>query len=108
MLASIRRIPVHRWNYINDEHKTAHIGPFAQDFYREFGLGADSLGITTQDISGVNMAAIRALEERTSRTLSNTDEIERLQSENQALQTKVSALESRLSQIEALLSIAGE
>ena len=43
-----------------------HMGPSSQDFCLAFGLGTDSTSIGMIDINGVNLAAIKALEQRTS------------------------------------------
>jgi hypothetical protein len=79
VLESLRRIDVQRWNYKGETAGVFHIGAFAEDFYREFGLGADAQSIGLLDISGVNMAAIKALDERT----------ENLQKENNLLREQL-------------------
>ncbi|MGC2236667.1 MAG: tail fiber domain-containing protein [Pyrinomonadaceae bacterium] len=79
VLERLRRIDVQRWNYKGETAGIFHIGAFAEDFYREFGLGADAQSIGLLDISGVNMAAIKALDERT----------ENLQKENNLLREQL-------------------
>jgi hypothetical protein len=87
VLAKLDKLPVSTWNYKTEDKTTRHAGPMAQDFYKAFelgGLGNDTT-ITTTDIDGVNMAAIKALIQRT----------DKLQRENQALQAKVAALQKQ-------------
>jgi hypothetical protein len=65
VLARLRRVPVTTWNYRSQADAIRHMGPMAQDFHREFGLGEDSLAINTVDMDGVTLAAVQALEART-------------------------------------------
>lgn len=64
ILNKINEIPVTEWNYISQEDDVRHIGPMAQDFYKAFKLDNSDTTITTGDISGVNMAAIKGLIEQ--------------------------------------------
>jgi len=66
VLAKLHDVPVTTWNYITEGREVRHMGPFAQDFYAAFELGTDSTSIGMIDINGVNLAAIKALEQRTS------------------------------------------
>ncbi len=67
LLGKIRNIPITKWNYKKTDVNEKYIGPMAQDFYAAFQLsGTDSLGINSICIDGVNMAGVKALEERTS------------------------------------------
>ena len=63
ILNKVANLNVENWNYKSQSDSIRHIGPYAQDFFQAFGLGSDSLGIETTDISGVNMAAIQGLYE---------------------------------------------
>jgi hypothetical protein len=66
ILARLRALPVLEWNYKGADASVRYIGPMAQDFWQAFRLGGtDSLGINSISIDGVNMAAIQALEKRT-------------------------------------------
>ncbi|MBS1796719.1 MAG: tail fiber domain-containing protein [Acidobacteria bacterium] len=62
VLRRVVRLPVLSWNY-KAETNVRHIGPVAQDFYREFGLGSDDEHIGTIDSEGVALAAIKGLYE---------------------------------------------
>ncbi len=65
VLRRMRAVPVHSWNYIDEGRQSRHLGPFAEDFWREFALGDDPLAIGHLDIDGVNFVAVQALERRT-------------------------------------------
>jgi len=86
VLEKLRTMPVTTWNYITESKEVRHMGPFAQDFYSAFQLGTDSASIGMIDINGVNLAAIKALEERTS--------------ELKAAQTALDEKAARLGQLE--------
>lgn len=60
-----------------------HIGVMAQDFYNAFGLGSSEKLITALDVSGVNMAAIKALID-----------------ENKALKKRIENIESLLLELQ--------
>lgn len=64
ILEKINSIEISKWNYKSQEDSIKHIGPMAQDFYKEFQLGSDEKMITSSDIDGINMAAIQALSEK--------------------------------------------
>ncbi|HEU4596287.1 MAG TPA: tail fiber domain-containing protein [Pyrinomonadaceae bacterium] len=96
VLSSLRKIPVTSWNYISEGRQVRHLGPMAEDFYKEFGLGTSNASIGVQDLAGVSLAAVKALEERTAELKEKTAEVEQLRS-------RVSTLEQRLAAIEESL-----
>ena len=57
----MKALPIQRWSYKAQDPSIEHIGPMAQDFWREFHLGDDSLGINDIDPAGVALAAIQEL-----------------------------------------------
>ncbi len=61
ILEKVSQIPIQRWSYKSQDESIEHIGPMAQDFWREFHLGEDSLAISTIDPSGIALAAIQEL-----------------------------------------------
>jgi hypothetical protein len=69
VLSAIGRIPLWRWSYRTQADGIRHMGPTSQDFRAAFGLGEDDTTISIVDADGVNMAAVQALEKRTSRLL---------------------------------------
>jgi hypothetical protein len=117
ILLRLRGVPVTSWRYLAEEDRSVrHIGPMAQDWDAAFPeLGGDGLTINTGDFDGVNLAAVRALDER---TRSVPGELLRLREENTGLredivghQARVTlleaanlALEERLARLEALLA----
>jgi len=98
ILAKVAAIPVSTWNYKSQDASIRHMGPTAQDFKATFGLGESDTGISTVDIDGVNLAAIKALAQRTTE----------LKTANEALQKENEALKARLAAIEAKLGITVE
>lgn len=69
ILEKIQNLEITKWSYKSEtvaENKAIkkdvyHYGVMAQDFYQEFGLGTSEKLITSLDVAGVNMAAIKAL-----------------------------------------------
>jgi len=96
VLARLRKVPVSTWNYISEGNTARHLGPMAEDFYTAFGLGTSDKAIGVQDLAGVSLAAVKALDERTAELQRKTEEVE-------ALRQKVSTLEQRLAAIEQAL-----
>ena len=95
VLARIRRLPLATWRYRDEEDRSVrHIGPMAQDWHAAFGFGPDATIINSGDFDGVNLAAIQALEARSTRQ----------QAEIDALRAENARLEERLRRIEALLA----
>ena len=76
VLARIRVLPISTWRYIGEEDRTVrHIGPMAQDWNAAFKFNADDQTINMSDLDGVNLAAVKALEARTSRQAAELDEL---------------------------------
>jgi hypothetical protein len=103
VLAKLRDVPVSRWNYRDDETKRAYMGPMAQDWHRAFALG-DSVSINTMDLDGVSLAAIRALDERTTELRKRSQEVDQLRIEVSTLRDQNARLEARLKAIEDKLA----
>ncbi|HYP18138.1 MAG TPA: tail fiber domain-containing protein [Opitutus sp.] len=61
VLAKVVALPISRWSYKDDEKKSVHVGPMAQDFHAAFHLGEDDKHIATVDADGIALAAIQAL-----------------------------------------------
>jgi hypothetical protein len=95
LLARLRNVPVTTWRYRDEEDRsTRHIGPMAQDWHAAFGFTRDGTTINMSDFDGVNLAAIKALADRT----------DRLQAENAQLRAQNQQLEERLSRLEAVVA----
>lgn len=108
VLRRVSTLPVTSWNYIAQGRSVRHVGPMAQDWYRAFGFNGDSLTINSGDFDGVNLAAVQALEKRTT---SQQERIATLERENADLReaqsaqaAKIEELEARLARIEASLT----
>ena len=92
-LNKVSKLPVFFWKYKGQD--IPHMGPMAQDFWKIFGLGdGDDKSISTQDMDGVLIGAVKGLENRTSK----------LQAENLKLVKKVKSLEERISKLEELIN----
>ncbi len=110
VLEKIKNMPITKWNYKKTDPNEKYIGPVSQDFHAAFYLnGTDSLGINSISIDGVNMAAIKALEKRTSEMQTTMQKIieqnERLISENEKLReqlSKVSMISDELLELRKL------
>src|SRR3954452_4551488 len=88
ILSRIRLLPVTTWRYRDEvDRSTLHIGPMAQDWHRAFGFTSDDHTINMSDFDGVNLAAVKALEARTT-----------------ALQAENAELRARLERLEALVA----
>ncbi|TGE23944.1 hypothetical protein E5K00_01645 [Hymenobacter aquaticus] len=92
VLRRLRQVPITRWSYKADPATVRHLGPIAQDFRRAFGLGPDSISISTVDADGVALAGVQALD---ARTTAQARQLAALQAENAALKTRLDALERR-------------
>ncbi len=97
VLARLRGVPVNTWNYVAEGAQSRHMGPFAEDFFRAFGLGTDEKAIGHLDLAGVSLAAVKALDARTQELQAKSAEVDRLRAE-------VQTLEARLARVEALLA----
>jgi hypothetical protein len=92
VLKKLRTLTVTSWNFIGQDPKEfRHYGPMAQDFFAAFGHdGVGTIGtpttITSTDLEGILMIAVRALEQRTA--------------ELKAREARIKALESRLDALE--------
>jgi trimeric autotransporter adhesin len=108
ILGRIRQVPVSTWRYIGEEDRTVlHIGPMAQDWHRAFGFTRDDTTINQGDFDGVNLAAIKALDERVEGILAGRTaeaaRAERQEERIRALEAENAALRARLERIEARL-----
>jgi len=62
-LKGVNNLDVESWSYKDDPERESHIGPYAEDFKREFGVG-DGKTINVVDALGVTMKAIQDLSDR--------------------------------------------
>ena len=97
VLARLREVPVMTWNYKSQDPSIRHAGPTAQDFHAAFGLGESELLIATVDIDGISLAAVKALE---ARTTAQQERIEALEAELAAQRRRIEELEQRVERLE--------
>jgi hypothetical protein len=64
VLDRVAQLPIKQWSYKSQDPSIEHIGPMAQDFWKLFHLGEDSLGISTIDPDGIALAAIQELQKQ--------------------------------------------
>jgi hypothetical protein len=102
VLASLRKLPVSSWNYISEGRQVRHLGPMAEDFYKAFGLGTNNISIGVQDLAGVSLAAVKALDARTAELQLKTAEVTTLRAEVNHLRADNAAMERRLAALERL------
>ncbi|HNV98162.1 MAG TPA: tail fiber domain-containing protein [Chitinophagales bacterium] len=88
ILAKINALKIERWHYLADAENITHIGPYAQDFYKQFQVGDDST-ISTIDPAGVALIGIQALSIQQEST---TDQLELLTAENALLRQQLDNL----------------
>jgi hypothetical protein len=98
ILAKLANVPIQQWNYNwEDDSRTPHLGPMAQDFKQAFFPGQNDKVITTLEFDGVALAAIQGLNQKLERQIKERDaELEALRSENQALAARQEEIERML------------
>ncbi|HXD32112.1 MAG TPA: tail fiber domain-containing protein [Pyrinomonadaceae bacterium] len=104
VLAQLRSIPVTTWNYTSEGKQVRHMGPMAEDFFKAFSLGVGNTSIGVQDLGGVSLAAIKALDQRTTELQQKTAEVEQLRNQVNELRNANSELEKRLAALEQLVT----
>jgi predicted RNase H-like nuclease (RuvC/YqgF family) len=72
----------------------------AEDFYQAFGLGTGNTSIGVQDLTGVSLAAIKALDQRTNELLRKTTEVKQLRAQVSELRLVNDKMEERLAALE--------
>lgn len=98
VLRKLQSIEVSEWNYIAQADSIRHVGPMAQDFYAAYGLGHNETSITTTDIDGVNLAAIKALAEQSKVLEAKANELEIMRQKQTELLHRIDRLEALLIQ----------
>ena len=108
VLSRLRNIEVSSWNYISEGRTVRHMGPMAEDFYKAFQLGTGNTSIGLQDLTGVSLAAIKELHQRTDQLQQKTVEVEQLRQQLDQLRSANSEMERRLATLEQLMSGAAQ
>jgi hypothetical protein len=128
VLEKISKLPVLTWNYKCDNRNVRHMGPTAQDFYAKFGLGNDTISISTIDPAGISLAAIKELNLRNNKLNNEVkdlkDQLEKLGADSNKVysienenkeqkhkleiqQAEIETLKTELEQIKVLISKSG-
>jgi hypothetical protein len=91
VLAKVAALPISTWRFKQTDE--LHMGPMAQDFAASFGLGTDDKHINLTDISGVALAAIKALNQ----VVADKDaQLQALAQQNAELAARLQAIEQAL------------
>lgn len=91
VLDKLASVPVEQWNYKwESDGATPNIGPMAQDFVAAFYPGRDDKSITTLEFDGVELAAIKGLNEKLENAMKEKD-------------AEITDLEKRLVKLESLV-----
>jgi hypothetical protein len=107
ILEKLRSVPVYTWNYISQPDSIIHMGPTAQDFYKAFGLGESDTLISVVDIDGVNMAALKELEERTRKFEEKMEDVKQMEKTLNQLTIQREILAERLKKLEEAARLSG-
>jgi len=103
ILSQLKAIDVSTWNYISEGRQVRHMGPMAEDFFNSFHLGAGNTSIGVQDLTGVSLAAIKELDQRTNELREKTAEVEQLRGQVNQLREANTEMERRLATLEQLM-----
>jgi hypothetical protein len=100
VLEKVAAMPVTTWHYKNDD-KTLYMGPMAQDFYGNFGLGDKDTVIHGINADGVALAAIQGLNAKLGDELKQRDLV------IEAQKAKLAEMESRVARLEDIATQSG-
>jgi hypothetical protein len=103
VLNKIAAMDIYSWNYKSQSDDIRHVGPFAQDFYAAFKLGESDTTISMVDIEGINMLALKTLEQRTRQLNEKIKEVEVLSATLKEMEKQKKDLEARMQKIESML-----
>ena len=96
ILERLTSLPMRTWRYKGSADTPTHMGPVAEEFHEVFGL-SDSTQISTIDVNGVTMAAVKGLNKKLER---KEQELAALQAENAEFALRLAALERELAKRE--------
>ncbi len=97
-LQKLANMPLQKTIKNEKSNVTAHLMPYAEDFYNAFGLGDSPREMSYLDLDGVSFAAIKALEKRTTN----------IQKENQSLKEENEQLRKEIEEIKAMIEEMGK
>jgi len=84
ILGKIETLPINRYSYNSEKESVEHIGPMADDFHNQFGVGADGRHISAQDQAGIALAGIKEM----------INIINQLKDKNAELERRIAELEN--------------
>ncbi len=108
IIKGIEKIEVNAWNYKTQASNIQHIGPTAQDFYAIFGYGESDTTITSVDIDGVNLMALKTLALKTKELKESAAELELLKQKIQKIEKEKELLEKRITSMEQKMKATTE
>ncbi|HEV8582944.1 MAG TPA: tail fiber domain-containing protein [Thermoanaerobaculia bacterium] len=95
ILQRLADMPLTSWN-AKDDPVQRHIGPVAEDWWATFGLGPDDKHVSTTDVGGVALAAIKGLHQVVAE---KETEIASLKRDNTGLTQRMEALEALVARL---------
>lgn len=98
VLAQLMAVPITEWTYRSDAPGIRHLGPMAQDFHAQFGLGADATKLAPGDLAGVALAAIQAQQQHITQLEMQTQQLQSRIAELETLEARFAELEIHLPQ----------
>jgi hypothetical protein len=106
VLDGVESLDISMWHY-NDNEGVEHMGPMAEQFHEQFGLGGDERRISNVDADGVALAAIQGLAERLDDAregvVERDDRIEELETEVERKDDRIEELDAKNERLEARL-----
>lgn len=99
VLQKVYHLKISKWKY-KTEKEAFHIGPIAQDMYKQFHLGESPESITMTDIDGVILSCIKALNKKINLVSEKYNELNSVSSETESLKVDFDELDKRLNFIE--------
>lgn len=101
ILTGISKLKINSWNYRSQSKNIRHIGPTAQQFKKEFGVGESKRAISMIDMDGVILAGARGIYLRQQNFIQALDETGIIESE---LKADFNGLEERIKKLEKELN----
>ncbi|MBX7093201.1 MAG: tail fiber domain-containing protein [Flavobacteriales bacterium] len=102
VLVLVRSVPVYFWSY-KSQKGVNHIGPYAQDFYKVFGLGENESSIVCSDMDGVILVCAKGINNRINSYLIKVETAD-LKNRTTQLETDQSLQEKRIKILEEKLN----
>ena len=95
ILDRLDEMPIATWRYLRDD-KQLHMGPMAQDFWKQFKLGRGDKMICVNDTIGVALASAQELSKQMKEKDKKIDELEK---RNEELEKRLLRIEQAIQNI---------